>query len=155
MVEKYFEGVVPPAAEYLEGDLAIQRTVADAAAAADAAMERFRIDEAISSIWTIVDALNLYITENEPWALAKDEAQRARLGTVLYTAAEGLRALAVLLSPVMPESTEKLWIALGAAESVGRLQDQPLREAGGWGVLKPGTSVNGLAPLFPRVEQTA
>ncbi|GAA5207806.1 methionine--tRNA ligase [Microbacterium kyungheense] len=155
MIEKYFEGVVPPAADYLEGDLAIQRTVADAATAADAAMERFRIDEAISSIWTIVDALNLYITANEPWALAKDEAQRARLGTVLYTAAEGLRALAVLLSPVMPQSTEKLWIALGAAESLGRLQDQPLREAGGWGVLRPGTSVNGLAPLFPRVEQTA
>ncbi|MBD8024773.1 methionine--tRNA ligase [Microbacterium gallinarum] len=154
MVERYFEGVVPPAAEYSEADLHIQKTVADAAAAADAAMERFRIDEAISSIWTIVDALNLYITENEPWALAKDEAQRTRLGTVLYTAAEGLRALAVLLSPVMPESTEKLWIALGAAESIGRLHDQPIREAGAWGVLKPGTSVNGLAPLFPRVEQS-
>ena len=155
MVERYFEGVIPPAASYSDADLVIQKTVADAAAAADAAMERFRIDEAISSIWTIVDALNLYITENEPWALAKDEAQRARLGTVLYTAAEGLRALAVLLSPVMPESTEKLWVALGAAESLGRLQDQPLREAGAWGVLRPGTSANGLAPLFPRVEQTA
>ncbi|MBW9093431.1 methionine--tRNA ligase [Microbacterium jejuense] len=154
MIEKYFEGVVPPPASYDERDLAIQRTVQDAATAADAAIERFRIDEAISAIWTIVDALNLYITENEPWALAKDEAQRERLGTVLYTAAEGLRALAVLLSPVMPESTEKLWVALGAAESLGRLQDQPLREAGAWGVLKPGTSVNGLAPLFPRVEQT-
>ena len=80
-------------------------------------------DEAITAIWTIVDALNGYITENEPWALAKDDAQRARLGTVLYTAAEGLRALAVLLSPVMPESTEKLWIALGAAESIGRLRE--------------------------------
>ena len=154
MVERYFEGVVPPAADYSEADLHVQKTVADAAAAADAAMERFRIDEAITSIWTIVDALNLYITENEPWALAKDEAQRTRLGTVLYTAAEGLRALAVLLSPVMPESTEKLWIALGAAESIGRLHDQPIREAGAWGVLKPGTSVNGLAPLFPRVEQS-
>jgi methionyl-tRNA synthetase len=155
MIEKYFEGVVPPAASYEPGDLAIQKTVADAAAAADAAIERFRIDEAIASIWTIVDALNLYITENEPWALARDESARGRLGTVLYTAAEGLRALAVLLSPVMPESTEKLWVALGAAESIGRLQDQPLREAGAWGVLKPGTSVNGLAPLFPRVEQSA
>ena len=154
MVERYFEGVVPPAAEYTAADLHIQKTVADAAAAADAAIERFRIDEAISSVWTIVDALNLYITENEPWALAKDEAQRERLGTVLYTAVEGLRALAVLLSPVMPESTEKLWIALGAAESLGRLHDQPIREAGAWGVLKPGTSVNGLAPLFPRVEQS-
>ncbi|GAA3629156.1 methionine--tRNA ligase [Microbacterium awajiense] len=155
MIERYFEGVVPPAAEYTEGDLAIQRTVADAATHADAAIERFRIDEAIDAIWTIVDALNGYITQNEPWALAKDDAQRERLGTVLYTAAEGLRALAVLLSPVMPEATEKLWVALGAAESLGRLHDQPIREAGGWGILRPGTSVNGLAPLFPRVEQHA
>lgn len=154
MVERYFEGVVPPPGAYTEADLHIQKTVTDAAARADAAIERFRIDEAISSVWTIVDALNLYITENEPWALAKDAAQHERLGTVLYTAAEGLRALAVLLSPVMPESTEKLWVALGAAESIGRLQDQPIREAGAWGVLKPGTSVNGLAPLFPRVEQS-
>ena len=154
MIERYFEGVVPPAGEYTEADLHIQKTVADAATAADAAIERFRIDEAIGAIWTIVDALNLYITENEPWALAKDEGQRERLGTVLYTAAEGLRALAVLLSPVMPVSTEKLWVALGAAESLGRLQDQLIREAGAWGVLKPGTSVNGLAPLFPRVEQS-
>jgi methionyl-tRNA synthetase len=154
LVERYFEGVVPPPSEYTAAVLQIQKTVADAAAAADAAIERFRIDEAISSVWTIVDALNLYITENEPWALSKDEAQRERLGTVLYTAAEGLRALAVLLSPVMPESTEKLWVALGAAESIGRLQDQRIREAGAWGVLKPGTSVNGLAPLFPRVEQS-
>ena len=55
----------------------------------------------------------------------------------------------------MPQSTEKLWIALGAAESLGRLQDQPLRASGDWGKLTPGTSVNGLAPLFPRVEATA
>ncbi|MCJ1707011.1 methionine--tRNA ligase [Microbacterium sp. VKM Ac-2923] len=153
MIEKYFDGVVPSAGTYAEGDLAIQKIVADAAAAADAAVERFRIDEAIAAIWTIVDALNGYITENEPWALAKDEANRERLGTVLYTAAEGLRALAVLLSPVMPASTEKLWIALGAAESLGRLVDQPLREAGAWGALRPGSTVSALTPLFPRVEQ--
>ncbi|MBN9225188.1 MAG: methionine--tRNA ligase [Microbacterium sp. SCN 70-27] len=152
MIERYFEGIVPPAAAYTEGDLGIQRIVADAAAAADQAMERFRPDEAIAAIWTIVDALNGYITENEPWALAKDDAERARLGTVLYTASEGLRALAVLLSPFMPEATAKLWVALGHA---GRLQDEPIRDAGQWGVLVPGTSVNGLAPLFPRVEQDA
>ena len=154
MLERYFEGIVPPAGEYNEADVAIQQTVSDAAAAADAAIDRFRIDEAITEIWTIVDALNLYITENEPWALAKDDAQRARLGTVLYTAAEGLRALAVLLSPVMPIATEKLWMALGAAETVGPLCDQPIREAGRWGILSAGAAVNGLAPLFPRVEQS-
>ncbi|NYE19760.1 methionine--tRNA ligase [Microbacterium immunditiarum] len=154
MIERYCEGFVPPADAYAEGDLHIQKTVADAAAAADAAIERFRIDEAIASIWTIVDALNLYITENEPWALAKDEANRARLGTVLYTAAEGLRALAVLLSPVMPKATEKLWVALGADQALGRLGEQPIREAGSWGLLPAGASVNALAPLFPRVEQS-
>ncbi len=155
MIERYFEGIVPPAGPFDDSDLAVQSTVADAAAAADAAMDRFRIDEAIAAIWTIVDALNGYITDNEPWIIAKDAARRERLGTVLYTAAEGLRALAVLLSPVMPVATEKLWVALGAAETLGRLADQPLRAAGSWGILKPGTSVNGLAPLFPRVEQPA
>jgi methionyl-tRNA synthetase len=154
MIERYFDGVIPAAGDYSEADLRIQTTVADAAAAADAAMERFRPDEAIAAIWTIVDALNLYITENEPWSLAKDESQRERLGTVLYTAAEGLRALAVLLSPVTPKATEKLWVALGAAESLGALVDQGLRQAGAWGALQPGTSVSGLAPLFPRVEQS-
>jgi methionyl-tRNA synthetase len=153
MIERYYEGIVPPAGEYSAIDLDVQAVVAKAAADADAAMERFRIDEAISAVWTIVDAVNGYITDNEPWALAKRDDQRERLGTVLYTAAEGLRALAVLLSPVMPVSTEKLWIALGAAETLGRLHDQPLREAGAWGILRPGSSVNALAPLFPRVEQ--
>jgi methionyl-tRNA synthetase len=153
MIAKYFDGVVPAPAEYTDGDRAIQKIVADAATTADQAIERFRIDEAIAAIWTIVDALNGYITENEPWALAKNEAQHERLGTVLYTAAEGLRALAVLLSPVMPESTAKLWAALGAEESLGALVAQPIRAAGGWGALRPGSVVTALSPLFPRVEQ--
>lgn len=154
MIERYFDGVVPTPGEYTAVDLGIQKTVRDAAAAADAAIDRFRIDEAIAATWTIVDALNLYITENEPWALAKDVAQRERLGTVLYTAAEGLRALAVLLSPVIPVATEKLWAALGAAETLGSLQAQPIREAGAWGILPAGAAASALAPLFPRVEQT-
>jgi methionyl-tRNA synthetase len=153
MIGRYFDGVLPAPGEAAEGDLAIQRTVSDAATAADAAIERFRIDEAISAIWTIVDELNGYITDNEPWALAKDDAQRERLGTVLYTAAEGLRALATLLSPVMPIATEKLWAALGASDALGALLDQPIREAGEWGRLQPGTAVQTLTPLFPRVEQ--
>lgn len=155
MIEKYFDGTVPAAADYTEQDLHVQKIVADAAKNADAAIEQFRLDEAIESIWTIVDELNGYITENEPWALARDEDQRERLGTVLYTCAEGLRALAVLLSPVMPQSTEKLWQALGVTDTLGALTEQPIREAGTWGVLRPGTTVNTLAPLFPRVEASA
>ncbi|MDE0545831.1 methionine--tRNA ligase [Microbacterium sp. C7(2022)] len=154
MIDRYFGGVIPEPAEYSDADEAVQRVVSDAATAADAAIERFRIDEAIAAIWTIVDALNGYITENEPWALAKDDAQRERLGTVLYTAAEGLRALAVLLSPVMPSSTQKLWESLGAADALGDLTSQPIRDAGHWGQLPTGTTVQPLTPLFPRVEQS-
>lgn len=152
MTTKYFGGAVPAPVEYTEADLRIQKIVADAAANADEAIERFRMDQAIDAIWTIVDALNGYITENEPWVLAKDEAKRDRLATVLYTCADGLRALAVLLSPVMPESTAKLWSALGAEEPLGALDAQPIREAGAWGALPAGTQVAPLAPLFPRVE---
>ncbi|WP_029149258.1 methionine--tRNA ligase [Microbacterium indicum] len=153
MTEKYFDGSVPAPAAYTEADLAIQKLVADAAANADAAIERFRTDQAIAEIWTIVDALNGYITDNAPWALAKDETQRDRLATVLYTCLDGLRALAVLLSPVMPKSTATLWQALGAEAALGALEDQNVRDAGAWGVLPVGATVSKLAPLFPRIEE--
>ena len=153
MITKYFDGVVPAEGDLLPADKAIVDVVAAAASSADAAMSELAIHDAITSIWTIVDALNGYITEMEPWALAKDTANADRLGTVLYVCAEGLRALGVLLSPVMPESTQKLWSALGAEAALGALTDQPLRSAGNWGQLPAGTAVGVLEPLFPRIEQ--
>ncbi|MDA3147808.1 methionine--tRNA ligase [Leucobacter sp. UCMA 4100] len=153
MNAKYFDGVQPEAAELSDADQAIVDLVARAAAEADAHVNTFEIHEALSVIWEVVDALNGYITEMEPWVLAKDEAKRARLGTVLATVTEGLRALAVLLSPVIPEATEKLWVALGAKETLGELREQPLRDAGTWGQLPAGTPQGSLAVLFPRVEQ--
>ena len=152
MIGKYFDGSIPAPGEYAEADLRIQQLVAKATADADAAIEAFRIDQAIDAIWTIVDELNGYITDNEPWALAKDEAQRDRLATVLYTCAEGLRALAVLLSPIMPQSTAKLWAALGAEAALGELTAQDVRAAGEWGRLPAGAAVTTLEPLFPRIE---
>src|SRR5690606_17904687 len=97
--------------------------------------------------------LNGYITSQEPWVLAKEEATRPRLDTVLYTASEGLRSLAVLLAPVMPKATAKLWSALGAEELLGSLGDQPIREAGTWGALTPGMRIGPLEPLFPRIDE--
>jgi methionyl-tRNA synthetase len=154
MVLRYFDGIVPPAAEYDAADLVVQDVVAKAVADADAAIETLAIHEALAAIWTIVDELNGYITTQEPWSIAKDESQRERLGTVLYTAAEGLRALAVLLSPVIPAATARLWESLGAGQELGPLAAQPIRDAGRWGQLAAGTAVNGLEALFPRIEAT-
>jgi methionyl-tRNA synthetase len=155
MITRYFEGVVPPAATYLDADFAVQNTIGSATAEADAAIERLAIHDALTAIWTIVDELNGYITAQEPWSLAKDETQRERLSTVLYTASEGLRSLAVLLSPFIPVATLKLWVALGAEDELGGLDEQPLRSAGDWGQLPAGTTVNGLEALFPRIDADA
>ncbi len=152
MITKYFDGEIPAPGAYEPGDLAIHQTVADAAKTANAAAERFRLDEAIAATWQIVDALNGYITDSEPWVLAKDDAKRERLATVLYTVAEGLRALDVLLAPVLPKATAKLWSALGADTALGELLGQNIRTAGEWGQLPVGTKVSPLEPLFPRVE---
>jgi len=151
MIHRYFDGTLPEPGVSTEAELEIQKIAADAVSAADAAIAEVAIHEAIAQVWTLVDALNLYITVQEPWVLAKDEANRERLGTVLYTTAEGLRALAVLLAPVIPKATAKLWSAL-AAQSLGDLADRPIREAADWGQLPAGAKIAELEPLFPRID---
>jgi len=152
MVNRYYDGVVPAPAAYSDDDLAVQSVVRVAVEKADAAIQTLAIHEAIAAIWTIVDELNGYITIQAPWVLAKNDETRERLGTVLYTVTEGLRSLAVLLSPVIPEATAKLWTALGAAAGLGALTDQMIVDAGRWGQLPVGSAVQTLEPLFPRIE---
>ncbi len=150
MINKYFDGVVPTPGSYQEADLAIQKVASDAVAGANAAIDKVAIHEAIAKVWTLVDELNNYITVQAPWVLAKDEADRERLATVLYTTAEGLRLLAVLLTPITPKATQKLWNAIGT--SLGELSEQRIQN-GEWGVLPSGTKVGELEVLFPRVEE--
>ena len=151
MVRKYFDGVIPTPSDYSEVDKQVIKVAEDAVLNADRAIDEVAINEAINSVWTLVDELNGYITSQEPWALAKDEANRARLETVLYVCSEGLRVLSVLLAPVIPKATAKLWAALTEGK-LGDLADQPLSEAGNWGQLLPGITVSELEVLFPRIE---
>ncbi len=146
MVNRYFDGVVPAPGDYTDADLQVQAVAAKAVADADAAIEKIAIHDAIGAVWTLVDELNNYITVQEPWVLAKDEANRERLATVLYTTIEGLRSLSILLAPVMPKSTAKLAGALGVAT------DSTIASAGVWGGIVPGTKLGELEALFPRIE---
>jgi methionyl-tRNA synthetase len=152
MVGKYCDGVVPAATDVTDAELGIQKTVADAVVTAQRAIDTFAIHDAIAAVWTIVDELNGYITLQEPWKVAKDPAVEGRLHTILYTAAEGLRALAVLLSPVTPQAAQKLWVALGAEGALGGLLAQSIPNAGEWGQLPAGTQTQPLEALFPRIE---
>jgi len=152
MIGKYCDGVVPAATDITDADRRIEQVAADALAGAQRALEAFAIHDAIASVWTLVDELNGYLTEQEPWKVAKDPALEGRLHTILFTAAEGLRALAVLLSPVMPQATQKLWVALGAEAALGGLREQRIPDAARWGQLPAGAQTQPLEALFPRIE---
>ncbi|TFB51506.1 methionine--tRNA ligase [Cryobacterium tagatosivorans] len=148
MVVRYCDGEIPTAGEFSQADELIRGTERRATAAAMGAVDRLAIHEAIAAVWELVDELNGYITSQEPWALAKDPAQRDRLDAVLFTAVRGLGTLAVLLSPVVPRATARLWTALGG---VGDVADQRIDQAWEW---TGGTHVSPLEALFPRIEAT-
>lgn len=143
MVTRYFDGAVPAAAR--EDRIAsLERRVT---AEADDAIDRFAIHEALAAVFQLVDALNLYITETEPWALANDPAQRQRLEQVLATAVHGVGTLAVLLNPVVPNAAARLWEALGGD---GNLDDVDIAAAYRWTGSSRVVTLD--PPLFPRIE---
>ena len=111
-----------------------------------------RIDEveltaALDEVWRRIKRLNRYVQDQEPWQLAKDDSAGERLDEVLYSLAEGLRVVSVLLHPFMPGSAERLLAALGREDL--SLDGARLGAAGG------GAKVGELGQLFPRVEAEA
>ncbi|MEJ7741544.1 MAG: hypothetical protein WKF73_02725 [Nocardioidaceae bacterium] len=100
--------------------------------------------------------VNGYLTEQEPWKIAKNASDegRARLASILYAAADSLRAVAVLHNAVMPKACAALWSALGA-EALGALADQRVQDAGQWGQLPAGVTLTKGQALFPRLEEAA
>jgi methionyl-tRNA synthetase len=162
MVGKYFNGELPAATAAGEAEQAVADGLAKAVSEADRKIgEQLDFAGGIAAIFEFVKQVNGYLTEQQPWKVAKtassDEADapqaQARLATVLYTAAESLRAMAVLLNPVMPTAAAKLWDSLGAEASLGALADQRTGEAGHWGLLPAGTTVTKGDILFPRLEE--
>jgi methionyl-tRNA synthetase len=148
MLGSYFDGLVPtPQDGGSEGDL--PAVVADAAARYDAHVLAVDIQQAVVAVWSIVDRLNGYLVEKEPWKAAKEPDRRAELASVLYASAEALRMLAVLIQPIMPAAAERLWQQLGQP---GAAADQRVPEAVAWGQLKSGTATHKGEALFPRLE---
>ena len=148
MIEKYCDGKVPAVAT----DAGLAEALAATVAKADAAIVKLDFQGGITAIMDFCKKVNGYVTEKEPWILAKDEANRGELNEVLYNTAESLRALAVLLHPVMPGTTEILWESLGANSSIGSLGTQVISDVATWGQLPEGTIVTKTPVLFPRLE---
>ena len=146
MSNKYFDGVVTDkgAAEAVDADLkevvlGTQKKVIDK-------MEQLRVADAISEIFTLFKRCNKYIDETTPWTLAKDEAKKDRLATVLYNLVESISIGASLLESYMPETSEKILSQLNATK-------RSLEECAAFGLYQSGSKVTEKPEiLFARLD---
>lgn len=145
MQNKYFDGVVqsPDCTGEFDDDLkaVALRTLAEV----DKCIGEYKISDSVECILTLARRLNKYIDETMPWALAKDETQKTRLGTVLYNLLEGIRFLGVLLTPYMPDTAAAIFEQLGTDVCTA----DSLEAFGG---LKVGGKVGTATPLFNRID---
>jgi methionyl-tRNA synthetase len=161
MIHKYFGGVVPapdiPEAKRLLAKRAgVDSDAQELASSLELVrdqfvrgVEEFAFHRALEAAWGMIARVDKFISEAKPWELAKSEEQRETLGAVLYRSAETLRWLAVLLYPVMPESSGAIWRQLGLEGDPKTFDPAELR----WGGLSAGERVGEVAPLFPRIDK--
>ena len=146
MCKKYFDGIIPAptAPDALDDELI--RTVLDAVPDYCKAMDSFHVADALDVILSIARRSNKYIDETMPWALAKDETQKARLGTVLYNLLESIRFIAVLVSPFMPSTCKSILEQFNSkADDFDSLKE--------FGAVQAGQSVGTPTPLFNRIDE--
>lgn len=141
MLKKYRNGVVPARHD----ELAPAATAAIQAAREN--YETFRLQAALVETWSLVTRANQYVDQTAPFRLAKDPAQAGRLDEVLYNLVEVCRLLAILVSPVIPQTAQKIFKQLALPGSPDRFADAV------WGGMPSGHSVGDVAALFPRRDQ--
>jgi len=150
MSDRYFGGNIEAGGEPAEIDGELSALAAEVTQKYEKMMDDLLFPNALSEVWKLVSRANKYIDETMPWALAKDEAQRERLRSVLKNLCETIRVAAILISPVMPETCSKIFDLLGVPEG-GRIWDavEYTVTDGCWWQTKTG------APLFPRIDAAA
>jgi methionyl-tRNA synthetase len=148
MIEKYCGGAFPKGNNELAVSLTPWR-VPERIQQVRSLYEQYQFTRVLEEIWRLITDVDLLISEQKPWTLAEDAAKRAQLETVLWIAADTLRAVAVLAHPVIPTATEKLWRALGQSGSIGEQRIDELQ----WGTLRAGTKIAKAETLFPRIEK--
>ena len=145
MQQKYFDGVVQAPTKPGAFDDDIRALALDTVKQVDRCFNEYKIADSTACVLTLARRLNKYIDETMPWALAKDEEKRARLGTVLYNLLEGIRYLGVLLSPYMPDTADAIFAQLGTD-----VRDYDSLKA--FDGLQAGTKVGTPTPLFSRID---
>lgn len=148
MIEKYFDGVVPAPAEYTELDKKLIDQAQNLWLNVEKCMNALQFSNALTEIWKLIGECNRYIDLTTPWVLAKNEADRPRLGTVLYVLLECARMVAILISPTMPRTPERIFEQIGVTDDALKTWDS-VKVFGG---VVPGSKVHKGEALFPRID---
>ena len=148
MIEKYFDGVVPAPAEYTELDHKLIEQVQGLWMNVEKSMNALQFSNALTEIWKLIGECNRYIDLTTPWVLAKNEADRPRLGTVLYVLLECARIVAVLIAPTMPRTPERIFAQIGVTDEALKTWES-IKVFGG---VVPGSKVHKGEALFPRID---
>ncbi|WP_276745376.1 methionine--tRNA ligase [Ruminococcus champanellensis] len=145
MAQKYFGGVIQPADATEPVDADLRATALKTVEEVDRLMNQYRMADTLDAVISLARRSNKYIDETMPWVLAKDEAQKPRLGAVLYNLLESIRFLAVLLQPFMPETAEKIFAQLNT-------DCKDYASLSAFGGLHAGDKVGEPVPLFGRID---
>jgi len=146
MIERYLGGIVPEPAELSESEREIEDSCRKTDRLVHSDLEELAFNRALSRIWEFIGLVNRYVDSEAPWKLAKQEGKEKRLGTVLWTLAESIRMISILIYPFLPETS------LGIRGKIGLPADAGVENAE-WGHTKPGTSVVKGENLFSRIKE--
>ena len=147
MVIKYFDGTLPAERQADAIDDELVAMSSELRGKIDGFMDLTQLNNALAEIFKVISRANKYIDETAPWVLAKDEANKGRLATVLYNLLEAIRISTTLLFPFMPSTMPKVWEQIGLAESEATYEN-----AGKFGVLPANVTVQKGEVLFPRID---
>lgn len=154
MINRYFGGSVPypsPLVAKKDADDVIREQAQSTISEFNQLFDEYQFNRALECAWTLVASVNKYLVEQEPWIVAEKEGEenKARLATILYTAAEALRMVTALSYPVLPQSAEKIWQQLGLGD-ISKFNLPELK----WGQLPLGGKLGKVEPVFPRADKS-
>ena len=150
MINKYFGGEIPAyAGQVTEFDQTLEDFIKTTVEKVEKNFEDMQFSIVLADIWALVARTNKYIDETAPWVLAKDEANKEKLASVMNHLAESLRQIAIMIEPFMPRTTPQIFTQLGIEGEASKVWDSLTKFdtlAQGTKVVEKGT------PIFPRLE---
>lgn len=149
MIVRYFDGLIPEPGTEDKLDEELKLVAANAYREATEKLDKHDFSNYLQAVFKLISRANKYIDETEPWILARDDAKKSRLATVMYNLAETIRITLILTAPAMPTLAGR---ANQTMPLFANMDNLSWKEAGKWGLCQPDVRVNKMEALFPRID---